>query len=173
METHVSKKIKGVAFEKSRYLAKNRWSWWCKPRDNFHNFAFLCWGGGKMAAPSDSESDPMRSITPSSELEEYKRVFTTFSFIFYLPLPPAYLFPKFPEENDHWGLWCLGCPRRFLSRDWPFVWETTWTISTRSSSALFQLLKHPGGCLDFLVLLSSPQWKLNSVGYLQNLTLSS
>ena len=124
-----------------------------------------------MAAPSDSESDPMRSITPSSELEEYKRVFTTFSFI--SPSPPAYLFPKFPEENDHWGLWCLGCPRRFLSRDWPFVWETTWTISTRSSSALFQLLKQPGGCLDFLVLLSSPQWKLNSVGYLQNLTLSS
>ena len=32
-----------------------------------------------MAAPSDSESDPMRSITPSSELEEYKLVFTTFS----------------------------------------------------------------------------------------------
>ena len=70
------------------------------------------------------------------------------------------------------GLRCLGCPRRFLSRDWPFVWETT-ERSARSSSALFQLLKHPGGCLDFLVLLSSPQWKLNSVGYLQNLTLSS
>ena len=64
---------------------------------------------------ADNESDEsLQSVTPSSEPEEYKRMHTYFpKFILVQSCTVVFQSLFFVSING----WCLGCPRRFLSRD--------------------------------------------------------